>query len=252
MKRLLLALLFPLAISAQTVQNPSFEQAVTFTGSSSGGQWSMTAPGWTGCGVFLPSMSIFPTVPDGVQVGFLGNGGTCSQDLGVQPAATYTITIQIGNRADGFSANGNTTVSLDSGSTNICKQSVANSSAPSGGWATLSCSGPLAAQGDVVLSFGCTANQCDIDNIRASPKFTFAGSGGGTGFTVTMLSGAFTAPTCGPNDGKCSLSLQYFGTLSCDTASPPTCQIVAPGTLAWVKTFNGGQQIIFIANVNSP
>ena len=273
MKRLLFALLCPLTLAAQTpvtIQNASFETHNTFDTGASGpcavNDYNLSGPipSWaaTGSGYFgswQPCSAFFTSIPDGSTIAFT-NGPTLTQDLGVtaQANGTYTLNIYVGRRLD--SVTGVALLEVLAGATSLCSLSVDSSALSPGTFAkeTITCStGSTVPTGDLTVSLGCSGSQCSFDNINliftpGPPKFTFGGSGGGVGFTVTMLSGAFTAPTCGPNDGKCSLSLQYTGTLSCDTASPPNCQVVTPGTLSWVKTFNGGQQVIFIATLSSP
>ena len=169
MRRLLLLLLLPFSLVAQNVQNPSFDAPVTFAGSnSSAGSWTNgVIPSWTcgaGTGVWLPTASEFSSL-NGTQVAYL-NGGSCSQDLGTQPAATYTLTVQQGNRADG-SSDPNTvcTASLLSGSTLLVSKSQSVGSIARGAWAPITVSAALSMSGDLAVSLSSSGTQCDFDNV---------------------------------------------------------------------------------------
>lgn len=164
MKRLIfLALLLPFVASAQTVQNPSFESAVTFAGSNAGGSWSTSIPGWSGGGVWQPAAGEFTSIPDGTQVAYL-NGGSASQTIQLASTGTVTLTVQQGNRNDGYGASATCTASLLSGTTVLGTASQPNSAIAKGAWAplTVTASAPV---GPLTITLAASTSQCDFDNV---------------------------------------------------------------------------------------
>jgi uncharacterized cupredoxin-like copper-binding protein len=88
--------------------------------------------------------------------------------------------------------------------------------------------------GTVVIQFTHgTANNPEINAIDLEPgtpqPFIWTMPGLGVA-TFTM----FVPPSCGPNDGTCSIQMQ-----ACDTSvTPPNCVTTSQGTLALIKTFS--------------
>jgi hypothetical protein len=74
------------------VQNPTFEEPVTFQSSNSCGAWAWRIPGWTAgtsTGIFQPAnpaLCGIAVAPDGAPVAYAGSGGTFSQTLTMSPA----------------------------------------------------------------------------------------------------------------------------------------------------------------------
>lgn len=89
------------------IDNPSFEDPVSFTGSGIEGRWSAQVPEWDdsgdSIGVFEPTTSgsdrVFESVPDGQQTCYL-NGGYVFQDLTATLLADtlYTLRVAVGDR----------------------------------------------------------------------------------------------------------------------------------------------------------
>lgn len=225
----LFVLLLPFVASAQTVQNPSFETAVTFSGSSAEGSWSENGiPGWSGSGgIFLPSASEFTSLPNGMQVAYL-NGGTISQVVQVS-AGTVTLTVQQGSRNDGYGAAASCTASLLAGSTVLGSANQANSAIPKGTWMPLTVTATAPA-GPLTISLSSSGQQCDFDNVVLSagspPPFVWVMPGLGTATFPMQI-----PPACGPSDGTCSIQIQV-----CDTSkTPPVCMTASQGTITLLK-----------------
>ena len=196
---LLLALLLPFAASAQTVQNPSFESAVTLDQSSpSAGTWGIgSIPNWTGSGTFgvwKPPASEFTSMCDGSQIAY-ANGVTLTQDLGPVQAGTYSFSVCAGNRGDGYNASATYTVSLLVGSTSLCSQSGSNSGIPSATFKAITQSCTVTNQtGDLIVSLGCAGTQCDFDNVKVT----------------------FTPPASPPNIATFTFPVQLTTCTKCD------------------------------------
>jgi hypothetical protein len=157
------------------VQNGSFEALPSTglplscgTGCSYGFQ---PIPGWTTTGVtgqFQP-VGILTGVPDGSTVAFT-NGGTLSQDLGVDLASdtTYTLSVWVGDRTDNVS---NYTILLDAGSTNLCSFSGSNTALNPGGFADVTCtytSGSTPLAGDLTVWLIGGSGQSVFDDVTVS------------------------------------------------------------------------------------
>jgi hypothetical protein len=103
---LLAATAVSLQAASVVIANPSFE--VDNPGGVDGpGSFGPTVTDWTGVGPvawFQPATAVFPSVPDGFNVGAAGFGGTASlsQTLAatVQPNTIYTLTFWVGQRND--------------------------------------------------------------------------------------------------------------------------------------------------------
>jgi|SRR5208283_5221476 len=165
-----------------TVNNPSFEilpdgglPNLCGTGCS----YSVSAiPDWTesGGGQFQPGSSsgnfaYFNSVPDGVTVAY-SNGGTISQTVTptVQSGVTYTLTVYIGLRNDGYPFDG--TADLMLGGT-VCD---ATGTQPAlGDWSlyTARCTGNSGNAGDpIVIQLNSSGAQGDFDNVMLSASTT--------------------------------------------------------------------------------
>ncbi len=168
MRKLLIAFLLCCgSLSAQTIQNPSFE---TFNQLTNGTYNSGPIPNWT-CsgggqsGSWQPG-SMFSNLPNGVTVAWLVSE-TCSQDVGQQPAGSYSLSAYVAHRPDGYVTT--YTISLMSGTTTVCSQSGSNGTIPAGTWQQVSCSGNLSAAGDLTIVLASGGNQVDFDAVSFGP-----------------------------------------------------------------------------------
>ena len=115
----------PLRADSVAIQNASFETTNPLTGLCGAvpcynygpiPDWTLNGTG----GSFQPTSTYFTSVPDGNMVAFISStGGTISQTLGVSllPDTTYTLSVDVGNRLDGFGSGTGFSISLDAGST---------------------------------------------------------------------------------------------------------------------------------------
>jgi hypothetical protein len=164
------------ADSTITVQNASFETTNPLTFPCAGpGTCAYNLgpiPGWTTvgqAGSWQPSSSYFNLpLPDGNIVAY-SNGGTISQTLtGISVLAntTYTLSVFIGNRFDGFT---NTySIALDAGSTVLCSFSGSSSTIAAGTFAQQTCSfpsGSVVPSGDLSIVLTGGGTQADFDNV---------------------------------------------------------------------------------------
>lgn len=163
------------------IVNPSFETlGGPFTvgcGSLCSYNYNFVAPaGWSGynAGSFNPGNLFFSYIPDGSLIAYT-NHGWLAQTLTsfVQPNATYTLTVDVGNRSDGV--NGPYTLYLDTVLngvyTTLCSISGNSASITSGGWQPESCSytsGANAPGGNFYLDFVSYSGQLDVDNVSLS------------------------------------------------------------------------------------
>ncbi len=169
------------------VSNPSFETlpggGLPF-GCGTGCSYSESAiPGWTESGgggafsgQFQPGSSsgnfaYFNSVPNGITVAY-SNGGTISQTVGptVQNGVTYTLTVYIGLRNDGYPLDG--TADLELGGT-VCD---ATGTAPAlGNWSvyTAQCTGNSGNAGEpIVIQLNSSGAQGDFDDVMLSASTT--------------------------------------------------------------------------------
>jgi len=129
--------------------------------------WTTAGPGQAGS--WQPSTTYLNLpLPNGNIVAY-SNGGTISQILGatVQPDATYTLSVNVGDRLDGFAAN--YSIALDDGSTTLCSTPAASNGAITPGTfadVTLTCStGATVAPGDLAIVLTSGGPQIDFDDV---------------------------------------------------------------------------------------
>jgi hypothetical protein len=263
MKRLLLALLFPLALFAQTpvmIQNANFQAPVTFTASDTAGdQWvPNTVPGWTiGPGPGVPGtlagiQKLVSACGANAMQGMYTNDPTVTQDVGPQQAGTYSLTVNLCSRADGAGASATYTIGVAG-----CAQGSAVSTIPAGtiGPVLLSC--PITKpSGDVIISLGCSGGQCDFFSVAltftpAGPYvFVLKNCGASTCTFTFPIAAAPSLPACGSADGTCSLSIQV-----CDTSvTPANCLTLSTtGAINIVKNSStNGQTVTPLVTATSP
>ena len=113
--------MFLIAASLMFVSNLTYAYAVSLVNASfesdtpAGGGWSGTAgttdgqwkpslaTGWTGAGTYgtwRPGTGMFGSIPDGVQVAYLGSSSSIAQTTAeiLQAGYTYTLTVMVGTR----------------------------------------------------------------------------------------------------------------------------------------------------------
>jgi hypothetical protein len=165
------------ADSTIPVQNASFELfnplTVPCAGPGACAYNSGPIPGWTIAGQggsWQPSTSYFNLpLSDGGKIVAYTNGGTISQTLtGISVLAntTYTLSVFVGNRLDGFT---NTySIALDAGSTVLCSFSGSSSTIAAGTFADQTCSfpsGSVIPSGDLSIVLTGGGPQSDFDNV---------------------------------------------------------------------------------------
>jgi RHS repeat-associated protein len=157
------------------LQNSSFETYNTLDQGCACGPFNYgPIPGWTingSGGSWQPSASTYSSFPAGPTVIWNG-GGTISQTLagiGLQPNTTYTLSVYVGHRLDGYV---NTyTVSLQAGSTVLKSVSASNSTITAGTFANVSLTyttGSTVTSGDLTIVLSSGGSQIDFDNVRLS------------------------------------------------------------------------------------
>jgi|HubBroStandDraft_2_1064218.scaffolds.fasta_scaffold04426_3 hypothetical protein len=129
--------------------------------------WTTAGPGQAGS--WQPSTTYLNLpLPNGNVVAY-SNGGTISQILGatVHPDSTYTLSVYVGDRLDGFVAN--YSIALDDGSTTLCSTPAASNGAIAPGTfaaVTLTCStGATIAPGDLAIVLTSGGSQIDFDDV---------------------------------------------------------------------------------------
>jgi hapalindole biogenesis HpiC1 cyclase-like protein/PEP-CTERM motif-containing protein len=158
------------------VENASFETTNALTSSCGTGcayntgpipDWTTAGPGLAGS--WQPSSTYLNVpLPNGNIVAY-SNGGTISQILGVtvQPDSTYTLSVYVGDRLDGYVAN--YSIALDDGSTTLCSTPTASNGAITPGTfadVTLTCStGTTVTPGDLAIVLTSGGPQIDFDNV---------------------------------------------------------------------------------------
>jgi len=156
------------------VANGSFQTANTLNVSCGSGcaynagpipDWTVTGTG----GSFQPSSTYFNLpLPEGSIVAY-SDGGTISQILGatVQPDSTYTLSVYVGDRLDGYVTN--YSIALDDGSTTLCSSPTASNGAITPGTfadVTLTCStGATVTPGDLAIVLTSGGQQIDFDGV---------------------------------------------------------------------------------------
>jgi hypothetical protein len=127
-------------------------------------------PGWsyTGgvSGSFQPG-STLTGEPDGGSTIAYTNGGTISQDLGVDlaPDTTYLLSVWVGDRTDAPSTY---TISLDAGTDAVCTTSGSSTALNPGGFADVTCTyttGNSPLTGDLMILLGAGSGQGDFDDV---------------------------------------------------------------------------------------
>lgn len=274
MKRLLLALLFPLALFAQTpvaIQNANFAASPSVPNTGSGGVWG-NAPisGWatsgpvglwqpdtTGCGFASQA---------GNTLAWMNGGSTLSQDLGVGAASglTYTLTVPIGLRGCFYPVN--YTISLSVGATSLCAQNGSNGTLTVGTLTpqTITCQIPTPApSGDLVISISVPGNQngqLEVETITLTSAgayvFVLENCNGVSTCTFTFpIAAASSLPACSSADGTCSLMLQTVApAASCSTTGTiTTCTLSTTGAINIVKNSStSGQTVTPLVTATSP
>jgi RHS repeat-associated protein len=162
-----------IAATTTAIQNASFETYNTLNQSSSSGLWNTgPIPNWTLSGTggsFQPSAAIYTSLPAGPTVAY-NDGGTISQTLtgiGLQPNTTYTLSVYIGHRLDGYITN--YTLSLQAGSTVLQSISGSNSTITAGMFANIVLTyttGSTVAPGDLTVVLTSTGSQIDFDGVQ--------------------------------------------------------------------------------------
>jgi len=156
-----------------SIANPSFETSNSLVFSSPGlGSWNNgPIPGWgtfANAGSWQPGPAAFSSVPDGTTVAY-SNGGFIYQSLGVPLLAntTYTLSVDVGHRFDGFTNTYGLALLADTTLLN----SVTGSTGliPIGTFADESLtftSGANVPSGNLVIELGSAGPQIDFDNVR--------------------------------------------------------------------------------------
>jgi hypothetical protein len=196
MKRFLILALWAMPLIGQTpvtVQNPTFEAPVTFSHNNPAyGPWEIgSVPGWTcgpNAGVWQPAAVLYTSLQAGQSVLLFAAKETCTQDVGLAQAGTYTLTAFVGNRADGVNAAASTTVALSAGTSPLCAATTFNGPIASGTFilSTQTCSATNPS-GDVIVSLSCSAPQCNVASLALAftpattlPSVTLAINSGST------------------------------------------------------------------------
>jgi len=157
-----------------TIQNASFEMKnLLVTPCGAGCAYNNgPIPGWTsvgaGQGSWMPSSAYFTSVPDGSIVAY-SNGGLIFQTLGVSLLAntTYTLSVDIGHRLDGYATN--YALSLLAGGTVLNSLAGSNGLIPIGTFADESfsfTSGANVPSGSLSIMLSSIGTQSDFDNVR--------------------------------------------------------------------------------------
>ncbi len=168
-----------------TVQNSSFQESITLPVNCATGCYYNTGPvpGWVTGGVeagswepgstgtyFKPSAE-----PDGNIVAYVVDG-SLSQDLGVglAPNSSYDLTVDVGDRLDGFMS-GNYTIALDVNGVSMCSFTGNSTSITPGTFAAETCSfatGSTVPSGDLSVVLSDSNGQATFDNVTVDPVDT--------------------------------------------------------------------------------
>jgi len=161
-----------LADTSVPIQNASFETTSSVLGP---GVYNYgPIPGWTMVGTggsWQPNSSYYNLpLPDGNVVAF--SSGSLSQTLtgvSLQPNSSYTLTVAVGNRLDGFTSNGQYTIQLDAGSTVLATVTGSNSSITPGTFMDVVLTyttGGTVTPGDLAIVLSTSGSQSNFDNVR--------------------------------------------------------------------------------------
>lgn len=150
------------------INNPSFEDPAQGPGGYTINDVSNWDPSGN-TGVWRPGATMGP-LPDGLQVGYV-NRGSLSQTLSsvLQPGTTYTLSIDVGGRVDGYLPNTDYSVSLLAGGNTLA--SVTPEAITAGGWTTLTAtyvsgSSVSADALEILISYtGSGGGQFDFDKV---------------------------------------------------------------------------------------
>ena len=164
------------------VQNASFEQSNLLPPNNCGGGCSINAgpvPDWLTTGVeagsWQPGTSGLyfqpNAVPDGNTIAYVVDA-SLSQDLGVglQPNETYTLTVDAGDRLDGF-LSGNYTIALDVNGVAICSFTGNNANIAPGTFSPETCSFTTLGtvpSGDLSIVLSDFSGEATFDNVTVT------------------------------------------------------------------------------------
>lgn len=155
---------------AVSVPNGSFQSYNTLSTPNSCGPYNGgPIPNWTGGGSWQPNSNCFNMpLPSGSIVAYT-NGGTISQTLTatLQPNSTYTLSVYVGHRLDGFVDT--YTIALQAGSTVLASLNGSNSTIPAGQFAQVTLnystgSTPPSGNLEIVLTSG--SSQLDVTGLQ--------------------------------------------------------------------------------------
>ena len=172
----------PLKADSVAIQNASFETTnpLTFGGCGTGCAYNYgPIPDWTLNGTggsFQPGPTYYTSIPDGTTVAF-SSGGSISQVLGVSllPDTTYSLSVDVGNRLDGFGSGTAYSIGLDAGSTLLNSISGSNSTITPGTFQeeTLTyTTGSTVTPGDLSIILGSGFGQSNFDDVRLTTSST--------------------------------------------------------------------------------
>ena len=189
-----------------TVQNGSFEQSNPLTPNNCGLGCSINAgpvPSWLTTGVeagsWEPGTSgiyFNPTaVPDGKTIAYVVDG-SLSQDLGVglQPNLDYTLTVDAGDRLDGF-LSGNYTIALEVNGVVMCSFSGNNANITPGTFSAETCSfvaPAIVPSGDLSIVLSDFSGEATFDNVTVSTPEPASAALLGLGlFSLALVGGLY-------------------------------------------------------------
>jgi hypothetical protein len=163
-----------------TVQNGSFEQSNTLPPNNCGLGCSYNVgpvPNWVTTGVEAGSWepgtmgAFFNAVPDGNTIAYVVDA-SLSQDLGVglQPNLDYTLTVDVGDRLDGF-LSGDYTIALELNGVTMCSFTGDNADITPGTFAPETCSFAAPAtvpSGDLSVVLSDFSGQASFDDVAVT------------------------------------------------------------------------------------
>lgn len=148
------------------INNASFETPALALGGLGFGP----AAGWTAVGVngywYPNGTAIIAAAPDGHQFAYVNGGGSVTQSLGValQPFTTYTLSIRVTGRSDGYNPGTAYFAALVVGTTRI--MAVTPVAPRYGQWTTVTgtyTTGESVPSGSVSVQVGCTSSSLQLD-----------------------------------------------------------------------------------------